>query len=179
MQSRPNNTDETIVLAPHKKPALKRLLPLVLPILSALITLANSDRLQRLDRHLQSAFATLNATQNPHPAPPELVIIAIDDDSLAQFQQNPPLKRELYARVITRLMDAGAKAIALDVLFDLPGPDTTFTAETPEANPDCSQRQPELSPNDRALRTAIEKYQTRLILGVANDQIQEIGRAHV
>ena len=172
MQSRPNNTDETLVLAPPKKPALKRLLPLALPLLSALITFANSDRLQRLDRHLQNTFATLNATQNPHPAPPELVIIAIDDDSLVQFQQSPPLKRELYARVITRLMDAGAKAIALDVIFDLPGPDTMFTAEMPEANPDCSQRQPALPPNDRALRTALEKYQTRLILGVEQDQIQ-------
>jgi len=172
MQSRPNVTDETLILIPQKKPALKRLLPFALPLLAALITLAKPDRLQKIDRDLQSAFATLNATQNPHPVPPELVIVAVDDDSLAQLQQNPPLKRELYARAITRLMDAGAKAIALDVTFDLPGPDTVFTAERPEANPDCSQRQPTLSPNDQALRTAIEKHQNRLILAVAYDQFQ-------
>ena len=172
MQSRPNNTDETLILAPQKKLSLKRLLPLTLPLLTALITLANPDRLQKIDRNLQSTFATLNAIQNPHPAPLELVIIAIDDDSLAQLQQSPPLKRELYARAITRLMDAGAKAIALDVIFDLPGPDTVFTTEMPEANPDCSQRQPTLSPNDQALRTAIEKYQKRLILGVEHDRFQ-------
>ena len=171
MQSRPN-TDETLILSPQKKPALKRLLPFALPLLTALITLANPNRLVKLDRNLQNAFATLNATQNPHPAPPELVIVTLDDDSLAQLQQNPPLKRELYARVITRLMDAGAKAIALDIIFDLPGPDTVFTAETPEVNSDCSQRQPALSPNDQALRTAIEKYQTRLILGVEYERFQ-------
>ena len=172
MQSRPNPNNETLILTPQKKLSPKRLFPLILPLLTALITLANPDRLQKIDRHLQSTFATLNAIQNPHPAPPELVIIAIDDDSLAQLQQNPPLKRELYARVITRLMDAGARAIALDVIFDLPGPDTVFTAEMPEANPDCSQRQPTLSPNDQALRTAIKKYQKRLILGVEYERFQ-------
>ncbi|MBC7516506.1 MAG: hypothetical protein H7237_08780, partial [Alkalinema sp. FL-bin-369] len=89
MQSRPNVTDETLILIPQKKPALKRLLPIALPLLAALITLAKPDRLQKIDRDLQSAFATLNATQNPHPVPPELVIVAVDDDSLAQLQQNP------------------------------------------------------------------------------------------
>ena len=172
MQSRPNNTDKTLILTPHKKLSLKRLLPLTLPLLTALITLANPDRLQKIDRHLQGTFATLNAIQNPHPAPPELVIVAIDDDSLAQLQQSPPLKRELYARAITRLMDAGARAIALDVIFDLPSPDTVFTAEMLEANPDCSQSQPKLSPNDQALRTAIEKYQNRLILGIEYERFQ-------
>ena len=172
MQSRPNPNNETLILTPQKKLSPKRLFPLILPLLTALITLANPDRLQKIDRSLQSTFATLNAIQNPYPAPPELVIIAIDDDSLAQLQQNPPLKRELYARVITRLMDAGARAIALDIIFDLPGPDTAFTAEMPEANPDCSQRQPTLSPNDQALRTAIEKYQKRLILGAEYERFQ-------
>ena len=172
MQSRPNPNNETLILTPQKKLSPKRLFPLILPLLTALITLANPDRLQKIDRSLQSTFATLNAIQNPYPAPPELVIIAIDDDSLAQLQQNPPLKRELYARVITRLMDAGARAIALDIIFDLPGPDTAFTAEMPEANPDCSQRQPTLSPNDKALRTAIEKYQKRLILGAEYERFQ-------
>ncbi len=177
MSVRPN-PDETLALSEiltpkiQKTSRLKPLLPLILPLLAATLTLLNPARLQRLNLNLQSTFATFKAIQNPHPAPPELVIVAIDDDSLAQFQQPPPLKRELYARAINRLMDAGAKAIAVDMLFDLPSPDTVYTAETPDASLDCTQSQPPLSLNDRALQQVFEKYQNRLILGVEYDQFQ-------
>ena len=142
-----------------------RMAGISLPILAALGALWNPATLQRLDRDLQSTFTRIHALQNPHPAPPELVIVAIDDDSLNQFQQNPPIKRDLYARAIDRLMKAGARAIAVDILFETP---STDTLGTPPA--DCSEPQLPLSESDRALQSVLKTYADRLVLAVQYEQ---------
>jgi serine/threonine protein kinase/CHASE2 domain-containing sensor protein len=94
--------------------------------------------LQALEYHLQS---NLFETRGAVTAPDNILILAIDDDSLSQgvnYQSDPkqfadlapiqswPWRRQAYATVIDRLMKAGAKAIAIDVLFTTPsayGPD--------------------------------------------------------
>lgn len=51
----------------------------------------------------------------------EIVIVAVDDDSLARV--GPwPWPRERYARIIEVLREAGARIIAFDILFAEPGP---------------------------------------------------------
>jgi serine/threonine protein kinase/CHASE2 domain-containing sensor protein len=95
------------------------------------------------ERQVQSLFFELRGPLEP---PKDIVILAIDDDSLLQGQyylEDPvryadlqpierwPWQRRAYAQVITRLMDAGAEAVALDVVFSAPstyGPadDDTF-----------------------------------------------------
>ncbi|PZO17576.1 MAG: protein kinase [Leptolyngbya foveolarum] len=90
------------------------------------------------DRQVQNAFFQL---RGPVEAPSDIVILAIDDESLDQgplYAQNPeryadlrpiaswPWRREAYATVIDRLMGAGAKAVAIDITFPTPstyGPD--------------------------------------------------------
>jgi CHASE2 domain-containing sensor protein/tRNA A-37 threonylcarbamoyl transferase component Bud32 len=97
--------------------------------------LAGSDlRLsQVLENQAQSAFYQLRGSIAP---PENIVILAIDDDSISKpeqyYRSNPqkfaffeplqtfPFKREAYAQVIEKLYQAGASAIALDVVFDLP-----------------------------------------------------------
>ncbi|MGD1864055.1 MAG: CHASE2 domain-containing protein [Phormidesmis sp.] len=84
------------------------------------------------ERQVQSLFFEL---RGPVTAPDEVVILAIDAESLGQgkhYLADPeryealaplkswPWKRQAYAQVITRLMDSGAKAVALDVLFTAP-----------------------------------------------------------
>lgn len=90
---------------------------------------ANSPAAQLLDRQLQTLFFDM---RGPQPAPSDIVILAIDDESLAQaeyYRNDPeqhaalapiattPWERRAYALAIDRLMAAGAKAVALDILF--------------------------------------------------------------
>lgn len=96
------------------------------------------------ERQVQGLFFELRGPVAPSE---DIVILAIDEESLSQGQyylEDPeryaalqpieswPWQRRAYAEVITRLMEAGAKAVALDVLFSAPstyGPadDAAFT----------------------------------------------------
>ncbi len=84
------------------------------------------------ERDVQSFFFELRGPITP---PEDIVILAIDEESLAQGQyylEDPdryaalkpieswPWQRQAYGQVIERLMAAGAKAVALDVLFPAP-----------------------------------------------------------
>ncbi len=135
-------------------------------IVAAAITAWNPVFLQRGDRLIQQTLQWSQAAQLPIEPPSEVVIVAIDDDSLNQLKQAAPLKRRLYAQAITRLMDAGAKAIALDVIFDLP------SGGSPETS-DCATIKPEqLSEDDRLLGAAVNKYRDRLVLAASYDEIR-------
>jgi adenylate cyclase len=98
-------------------------------IASAGVTVFNPLELSRsLELQTQSLFFRL---RGPVAPPNDLIILAMDEDSLSQgvnFGQlkdlEPirafPWRRIAYARVIDRLMAAGAKSVAVDVLFDSP-----------------------------------------------------------
>ena len=59
-----------------------------------------------------------------HTAPGEsrlpIVIVGIDDASMAQLNERWPWPRRLHARLVEALHDAGAAVIAMDVIFDHP-----------------------------------------------------------
>ncbi|MEM9090377.1 MAG: serine/threonine-protein kinase [Cyanobacteria bacterium P01_F01_bin.53] len=96
------------------------------------------------ERQVQGLFFELRGPVEPLE---DIVILAIDKESLSQgqhYREDPerhaalqpieswPWQRQAYAQVITRLMESGAKAVALDVLFSAPstyGPadDEAFT----------------------------------------------------
>ncbi len=84
------------------------------------------------ERQSQSLFFEL---RGPVAAPDNVVILAIDAESLSQGQhyladpdryaalepiESWPWQRRAYAQVVTRLMESGAKSVALDVLFTTP-----------------------------------------------------------
>ncbi len=98
--------------------------------------------------------------------PPQVVILAIDEDSLAQgefYTSHPekfpylaafekwPWRRSVYAEVIDKLMAAGAKSVAFDVIFTSP---STYG----EAD-------------DRAFHQALERHAGRVTLAVKYDFI--------
>ncbi len=62
------------------------------------------------------------------PFSPDLVLVVIDDASL-QALGRFPFDRRLYAQLIDRLREAGAKAIAFDLLFVEPTPSDAFLAQ--------------------------------------------------
>ncbi|MGB3787618.1 MAG: serine/threonine-protein kinase [Phormidesmis sp.] len=96
------------------------------------------------ERQTQSLFFELRGPVDP---PKDIVILAIDKESLSQgqhYRDDPkqygelksieawPWRRDAYAQAISRLMEAGADSVSLDVLFTAPsayGPadDDAFT----------------------------------------------------
>ena len=96
------------------------------------------------ERQVQSLFFEL---RGPVEAPEDIVILAIDKESLSQGQHYRddlkrygelnsieawPWRREAYAKVISRLIEAGASSVSLDVLFTTsstygPADDDAFT----------------------------------------------------
>jgi adenylate cyclase len=80
---------------------------------------------------IQSLFFRVRGQVRP---PNNLVIVAIDDDSLSRGPdakeipslapiQTWPWRRSAYAQVIDKIMAAGAKAVVVDVILDLPSDD--------------------------------------------------------
>ncbi len=115
-----------------KSTGLGHLLVGVWALSGALATTLDLNLVQSMERQAQTLFFQL---RGPVTAPKNIVILAIDEDSLNQgklYQSDPqnlayleplstwPPKREAYATVIKRLMDAGAKSVALDILIDRP-----------------------------------------------------------
>ncbi|MBD1909700.1 MULTISPECIES: adenylate/guanylate cyclase domain-containing protein [unclassified Leptolyngbya] len=97
--------------------------------LGAIATTVNLGTVQWMEHRAQTLFFRLRGTT---PPPENVVILEMDQSSLdrgkdylADPQSNPdfeplqtyPWKRSAYARVIERLMQAGAKAVAVDVIF--------------------------------------------------------------
>jgi len=74
-------------------------------------------------------------TRGPLPVPNDIAIVAIDETSLARFGRYP-WRRSLMAQLVSRLAEAHAKAIALDVLFSettSAGDDTALTTAIAKA----------------------------------------------
>ncbi len=59
--------------------------------------------------------------RGPQPPPADIVVVGIDDHTFSQYPFVPyPLPRRYHARVIRRLVDAGARVIAYDIQFTEP-----------------------------------------------------------
>jgi CHASE2 domain-containing sensor protein/tRNA A-37 threonylcarbamoyl transferase component Bud32 len=98
----------------------------------ALLTGSQTDLAHRLERQIQSHFFELRQPVTP---PSDIVILALDADTSAQgksylreprelpffepLQTSPP-QRIAYATAIERLMQAGARSVALDLVLDEP-----------------------------------------------------------
>ncbi len=76
------------------------------------------------DLQLQSSdflFKVGNMRQSADSAQ-KVVIVGIDDRSLAQIGHFPSWPRSVHAKLIDRLSEAGARVIIFDVLFSEPAP---------------------------------------------------------
>lgn len=66
-------------------------------------------------------LALFDAALPTGPAPPDVVIVAVDDASVAQVGRWP-WPRAIHAALLDRLRAAGARAVALDIVFTEPDP---------------------------------------------------------
>jgi PAS domain S-box-containing protein len=88
---------------------------LLLVLLGLLVAIDRGELLWRLDH------ALYDAALRGGPAPRDVVIVAIDDDSIAAIGRWP-WPRATHARLLERLRAAGARGVALDVIFTEPEP---------------------------------------------------------
>lgn len=143
------------------------LLTVTWAILAAIATASNIYLVQLMERQAQLMFFEL---RGPLPAPEDVVVLAIDEQSLGQeqtYRSDPqkyaylepiqawPWKRTAYAEVIERIMAAGARAVAVDVIFSRP-----------------SSYGPE---DDQRLRQTLDRYPGRVTLAAQYEDIAERG----
>jgi signal transduction histidine kinase len=62
--------------------------------------------------------------RGPLPPPEDIVIVAIDEPSMAEIGQQWPWPRSLHAQLIQKLNQAGARVIGFDILFAEPSTPT-------------------------------------------------------
>jgi adenylate cyclase len=94
---------------------------LVLDATSALRTVENST----VDRRFR--------IRGPVPPPTNVVVVGIDDRTLADPEVTYPLDRRMHAAVINNLAQAGAGVIAYDIEFSEPSADAEADAELIES----------------------------------------------
>jgi CHASE2 domain-containing sensor protein/tRNA A-37 threonylcarbamoyl transferase component Bud32 len=132
---------------------------------AASLVIANPAWVQWLELQTQSLMFQLRLGGSP---PADIVILAIDDKTMSEVSRWP-LPRKTYAAVIDKIMQAQARGVAVDILWDFP-------SSYGEAGPDSTLCQGEpLSPDDRALQTVLARYPDRLALATKFELVRDGG----
>ncbi len=132
---------------------------------AALLSASGGDLVQVIENQTLSAFFQL---RGPIVPPENIVILAIDDQSISvpeqYYKTDPkqyayletlksfPYKRAAYAQVITKLIKAGARSVAVDVLFDTP---SSYGVT-----------------DDRQLQAALQKYGSKVTLAAVYENFE-------
>lgn len=132
-------------------------------IVAGLITATQPKFAQSWERQTQSAmFKVRGAVATPD----NIVILAIDDETLLQLSGSSRLlRRSAYARAIDHVMQAGAKTVGVNLLLDLPSFSQT------ETSTDCSDPKQQIAEDDRALQQVLQRYDGRITLSVNSDRL--------
>ncbi|MBG1267981.1 CHASE2 domain-containing serine/threonine-protein kinase [Nostoc sp. WHI] len=132
---------------------------------AALLSASSWDSVQLLENQALSSFFQL---RGPIVPPEDIVILAIDDQSISvpeqYYKTDPkqyayletlksfPYKRAAYAQVITKLIKAGARSVAVDVIFDTP---SSYGVT-----------------DDRQLQVALQKYGSKVTLAALYENFE-------
>lgn len=118
---------------------------------------------QAWERQVQSKMFRIRGSV---ATPDDVVILAIDDETLLQLSGSSRLlRRSAYARAIDRVMQAGAKTVGVDLILDLP------SFGEMEASTDCADPKFRLGEDDRALQQVLQRYDGRVTLAVDTDRL--------
>ncbi len=95
---------------------MKYLVHLIIPILlfAGCITMFQLEFWHQLER---KAYDSLFQLRGPIEVSKDIVIVAIDDDTFSTLDMQWPFPRELHARLIDNLQQAGARQIIFDIEF--------------------------------------------------------------
>ena len=86
----------------------------------AMVLLAVLAALPFFPRLVHVEFDVLTRLTAPAPPDAGVLVVGLDEASLAQLQAAPPLPRRLHAQLIAALTQAGAAALGVDMLFAEP-----------------------------------------------------------
>jgi adenylate cyclase len=103
---------------------MRRAMPDWAIALALVLLLCAAAQLPELERLDGWAFDTLSTLSAPVPDTPGVVIVAIDEPSMAALGEQWPWPRSRHAALVGALRKAGAKAIALDIVFAEPSQPT-------------------------------------------------------
>ena len=81
------------------------------------ITAYSTDLMRALELQSVDARFSVRGTQE---RPDDIVVVGVDDVTFSDLNEQWPFPRRLHAKVIDRLREAGAKAIAVDIQFTEP-----------------------------------------------------------
>lgn len=136
---------------------------LVWATIAGVITATQPRSVQFLENQVQTLFFNIRGPVQP---PKDIVILGMDENSVKanQFYRSDPQtyaylkplttsppRRSAYATVVDRVMQAGARGIALDVVFDAPS---------------------QVAEDDQALATVLQRYAGRITLAALYDTDQ-------
>ncbi|MCU0550499.1 MAG: CHASE2 domain-containing protein [Leptolyngbya sp. Prado105] len=132
-------------------------------IVAGLTTAAAPGFTEYWERQAQSAmFRVRGAVATPD----NIVILAIDDETLLQLSGSSRLlRRSAYARALDRVMKAGAKTVGVDLILDLPS-----FGET-ETSADCAEPNFKFGNDDRQLQQVLQRYDGRITLTVNTNRL--------
>ena len=107
----------------------------------------------------------------PRPADTPLVV-AIDEPSFSEIGQQWPWSRDIHARLVTALRDAGARVIALDLVFADPSEPGADAALAAAVGPDTV-----LAADERILEREVELFERlRERVAAAAPRVQKVDR---
>jgi CHASE2 domain-containing sensor protein len=118
-----------------------------------------------LERLRVAGFDVETRLLPPTPAAPNVIVVAIDEASLARFGQWP-WPRSVMAALIDRLAEAGAKVVGLDILFSEPdrlGPGALLQS-LPLLDPAVSEALDLLPDGDRLMAESLARVPTVLAI---------------
>ncbi|QSJ17390.1 CHASE2 domain-containing protein [Nostoc sp. UHCC 0702] len=132
---------------------------------AALLSASGLGMVQLMENQALSAFFQLRGSIVP---PKDIVILAIDDQSISipeqYYKTDPkryayleplksfPFKRTAYAQIIEKLIKAGARSVALDIVFDTP---SSYGVD-----------------DDRQLQAALQQYGSKVTLAALYENFQ-------
>jgi CHASE2 domain-containing sensor protein/tRNA A-37 threonylcarbamoyl transferase component Bud32 len=132
---------------------------------AALLSASGWGWVQLMESQANATFFQLRGSMVP---PEDIVILAIDDQSISvpeqYYKTDPrqyayleplksfPYKRAAYAQIITNLMEAGVRSVALDVVFDTP---SSYG-----------------SADDRQFQAALQKYGSKVTLAAVYENFE-------
>lgn len=144
---------------------LGHLLASVSVISAALLSASGLSKVQLIENQVLSTFFQLRGSIVP---PQDIVILAIDDQSISvpeqYYKTDPkqyayletlksfPFKRAAYAQVTEKLIKAGVRSIALDIVFDTP---SSYGID-----------------DDRQLQAALQQYGSKVTLAALYENFE-------
>lgn len=140
------------------------------------LLLATTVLLYLLDFFWRTDLALYDAALPTGPAPEDVVIVAVDDESIAQLGRWP-WSRAVHAALLDRLRSAGAGAVALDILFT--ERESAFAAGDMALAAAMRRGPPTVLPLLADFASGDQQARERLPIPILADAAAGIGHAHL